>query len=276
MLAAYAVGACVWASGRARRQMCMGLQGGSVAVADPDDVGFVHPDSLTRELTPLLGDLTSKTVREINLGAIRDHIASLDKVEKAEVMMLNNNKLSITVTPLQPVARIWQPQGRSYYINREGKTIKASARYHIDVPQICGYVKPQGAPTALLPLFDYLKAHPEMHRIISMISAADTANIILIPAFRGPVVNIGDGSDIESKFAHLQTFYHEVFPLKGAEYYDTISLKWDNQIVATRRKNKLPKLDVELIEELEQEGPDMDTMTTGTAGQSTTETNQNQ
>lgn len=258
-LALYAVIACAWADGRARTQFCTGLQDGGVRVIDPDGVGFVHADSLTRELTPILGDLTSKTVPEVNLGAIRDYIAGLDKIECAEVTMLNNNKLRITVTPLLPVARVWPPSGKSYYINREGKRIAATARYHIDVPQLYGSVT---SPGALLPLLDYLKSHPDMERIVSMISAADTANIVIVPAFRGPVVNLGDATDIDDKFARLQTFYRRVLPAKGWEYYDTISLKWDNQIVATRRKNKLPRLDVELIDELEHEGPDAGTIAT--------------
>lgn len=258
-LIAYGLIACIWADSCARSQLCMGLQDGGVRVNDPDGVGFVQADSLGRELTPILGDLTAKTVSEVNLGAIRDYIQSLDKIESAEVTMLNNNKLRITVTPLLPVARVWPAKGRSYYINREGKRIAASARYHMDVPQLQGELT---EPSALLPLLDYLKAHPDMGRIISMISATDSANIILVPAFRGPAVNIGDATNIDRKFAHLQTFYREVLPAKGWEYYDTISLKWDNQIVATRRKNKLPKLDVELIDELEHEGPDAGTIAT--------------
>lgn len=260
LLAAYAVAACLWANACARQQHCAGLQDGRVRVNDPLGIGFVQADSLTHELSAVLGDLTAQTVPEVKLAKIRDTIVGLDKIEDAEVVMLNNNKLRITVTPLQPVARVWPAKGHSYYINREGKTIRATARYHMDVPQICGNIAPGASPAALLPLLDYLKAHPDMHRTISMISAADSANIFLIPAFRGPVVNIGDASNIDVKLSHLQTFYKKIFPLKGAEFYDTISLKWDNQIVATRRKNKLPALDVEIIPELEDEGPDMNTL----------------
>lgn len=261
-LALYAIVTCAWASSKAGGQRCLGLHNGAVEVVDPDAVGFVHSDSITAELTPLLGDLTSKTVREINLGAIRNYINSLDKVESAQVFMLNNNKLQIRVTPMVPVARIWPASGRSYYINRQGKRIMASPRYSVNVPQLYGEVAPGASPQALLPLLDYLREHPDMNRTISMISAVDTANIILVPAFRGPVINLGDASRTDSKFAHLQAFYHEVMPVKGWEYYDTISLKWDGQIVATRRKNKLPKLDAEIIAELEDEGDEISTMTT--------------
>lgn len=262
VLTLYALITCAWSSGQARNQRCMGLQGGGIEVIDPEHVGFVHADSITVELTPLLGDLTLKTLSEINLGAIRRYIDGLDKVESAEVVMLNNNKLLIRVTPMVPVARVWPANGRSYYINRQGKRIMASPRYHVDVPQLFGEIPPGASPDAVMPLLDYLAAHPDMRRTISMISAADTANIILVPAFRGPVINLGDASGTDTKFAHLKQFYREVLPVKGWEYYDTISLKWDSQIVATRRKNKLPKLNVEIIADLEDEGDEISTMTT--------------
>ena len=84
-----------------------------------------------------------------------------------------------------------------------------------------------------------------------MISAQDSANIILVPAIRGHVINLGKAVNIADKFNRLRRFYAEVMPKKGWEFYDTISLKWDNQIVATRRKGKLPKLGIEIIQDLE-------------------------
>lgn len=257
-LAAYAIITCAWASGRSRSQMCMGLQDDRIRVLVTDSVNFVQADSLTRELAPYIGNLTAKKVHEVDLAAIHHKILSLDKIEDAEVVMLNNNKLRITVTPLIPVARVWRPGGKSFYVNREGKSMAASPRYHIDVPQVYGNYSSR----AVLPLLDYLKAHPEVNRTVSMISVTDSANIFLIPAFRGPVVNMGDAENLDSKFNHLREFYKTVCPAKGWVYYDTVSLKWDNQIVATRRKNKLPNLDVELIDELENEGPDAGTIDT--------------
>ena len=40
---------------------------------------------------------------------------------------------------------------------------------------------------------------------------------------------------IENKFNRIKTFYKEVMPVKGWNYYDTISVKWRGQVVTTRR-----------------------------------------
>lgn len=256
LLVLYVLVACLWANFRADSELCEGLEGDKVYVDDELHTGFVTADELTGELKPLLGDLTSRKLSEIGLDSLRSYLCGLDKIETAEVMRLNNNRLRVRVVPMVPVARVWPPKGRSYYVNREGKKILATARYHLDVPQISGTCP----PSKLLPLLDYLSAHEDAGRLITMISASDSTDVILVPAIRGHVINLGDCSDIDDKFRRLKRFYSEVLPVKGWEHYDTISLKWDRQVVATRRHGKLPDLSVEIIDELENEGDDLSTV----------------
>ncbi len=262
VLAAYLVMVCVWSNSCAKHELCGGLSGGKIIVEDSEGIGFVTSDSLTAELSPMFNQLMSMTMEQVNLGELQSYISSLDRIESAEVTRLSNNKIRVKVVPMVPVARVWPLSGRSYYINREGKRISASRRYKVDVPQLYGGIPAGASPGMLLPLLDYLHSDPDMNKMITMISAADSSNIILVPAIRGHVVNLGNTSNISDKFRRLRKFYAEVMPTKGWEYYDTISLKWDNQVVATRRHGKLPKLDIEIIEELETEGDDIETVLT--------------
>jgi len=258
----YLIAVCVWSSSRADEQLCGGLSGGKIIVDDPDGIGFVTSDSLTAELMPLFSELTRTSMKDVNLGALQAAVASLDRIERAEVVRLANNKIRVTVEPMVPVARVWPDEGQSYYINRAGKRIAASRRYKVDVPQLYGEIPRGSSPAMLMPLLDYLKSDSDMNKMITMISAADSTNIILVPAIRGHVVNLGDASDVSDKFKRLRRFYATVMPEKGWDYYDTITLKWRNQIVATRRRGKLPKLDIEIIEELENAEADEETVST--------------
>lgn len=260
LLVIYLAVSCIWANRRADNELCAGLEGNKVAIDDPLQTGFVTADGLTAEIAPMLGDLTARKLSDIDLDSLRRYLIGLDKIETAEVMRLTDGTLRVRVVPMVPVARIWPLKGPDFYVNREGKRILASATYRIDVPQITG----QFSPTALMPLLDYLKKDTDADKLVTMIAAADTTNIILIPAIRGHVINLGDASDTAGKFARLRRFYAEVMPVKGWEYYDTISLKWANQIVATRRHDKLPDLSIPVIGELENEGDDLETISAPT------------
>ncbi len=256
LLVIYLLVTCVWANWKADQELCQGLEGDKVVVNDRLHTGFVTSEELTAEVLPLLGNITSRRVSDIDLDSLQRYLISLDKIESAEVMRLTDGRIRVIVEPMLPVARIWPAKGRSYYVNREGKRILASSRYRQDVPQISGYF----SPTAILPLLDFLKQDADANNFITMISAADTTNIILIPAVRGHVINIGTATDLPDKFRRLRRFYAEVMPVKGWEHYDTISLKWNRQVVATRRHNKLPDLTVPIIADLENEGDDLETI----------------
>lgn len=270
ILGLYLIVAIGWSRFSARTQKCLGLESGSVQVIDPDGSGFVTPEEITDELFASLPDsIQNISYEDLNLSQLRSHLRNLDKIESAEVVRLSNDSLRIRVTPLKPVARVWS-DSLSYYFNRDGKRIAASSKYRMDVPQIVGRFDSLRPATSLLPLLDAMAAQPNLEKMITMINAEDSLNVILIPAIRGHVINLGTLKDIDKKLSHLQTFYRQVLPVKGWEHYDTISLKWDGQIVATRRNNKLPDLTVKVIEELEQELDSPETMETNIVNDNST------
>ena len=85
---------------------------------------------------------------------------------------------------------------------------------------------------------------------------------------RGHVINFGDVSDIENKFDRLRRMYEEILPLKGWDFYDTLSVKWRGQVVATRRVKKLVEPQVRYDDESENELPqDIGTMLAATPEQ---------
>ncbi len=260
ILGLYLIVATGWSRFSARTQKVPGLEKGLVEVIDPENTGFVTPEEITAELLGSLPDSLQKlSYQDLDLAQIQARLRGLDKIESAEVVRLSNDYLRVRVTPLKPIARVWT-DGSSYYVNREGKRIAASSKYRIDVPQIVGRFDSLHRATSLVPLLDALAEQQDLEKMITMINADDSLNIILVPAIRGHVINLGSISNIDSKLERLQTFYRRVLPAKGWEHYDTISLKWDGQVVATRRHGKLPDLTVRVIEELEQELDSPETM----------------
>ena len=268
LLVFYLVVSVSWSRFKASQQLCEGLEGDRVEVVDPDSTGFVTSRELSAEIAAFLGDIKGTPISQLNLHALSNHLNSIDKIESAEVTALNDNRIRVRVVPMHPLARIWTADGRSCYVNRQGKRISAGRRYHMDVPQIAAKTDSQTVAT-LLPLLDYLDANPTLSRVVTMINARDTNNIILIPAIQGHVINIGHGRNAASKFGRLERFYREVLPVKGWQYYDTISVKWDGQVVATRRAEKVRDFSVQIIDELENEGDDLATMATSEASDST-------
>ena len=66
----------------------------------------------------------------------------------------------------------------------------------------------------------------------------------------GQIIDFGSVANYENKFKKLLLFYEKVMPVRGWDTYDTISLKWMHQVVATRRLKR--------VEATVEAGPDDD------------------
>lgn len=243
-------------------EVCTGM---SVTIdADPSAEGFVTAAELARELDNLPQRAKGMLLSNISTSELRRRLLELDKLEDAEVVRYTDGTIRITAIPILPVARVFDRNGASYYINREGKRVKASARFHKDVPIILGDFEPSDTtftPRDLLPLISYIEDDPVWSDFVSMIQVKSPNDVILVPVIREHVVNIGAPRDFDSKFARLKRFYREVLPRQGWEKYDTLSVKWTGQLVASKRHRQGPH--VETVAHEDEEAVDIGAMLAG-------------
>jgi cell division protein FtsQ len=237
VVAAYLVFALIWTKAQDSHATCQGID---IVVSDTIGHGFVTTHEIARELGSFPSEAPNMLLNKINIDSIENVLSAIDKIENVSVTRTTKGFIHLHVNPMNPVARIWE-NGRSYYINREGKRITANANYHTDVPIIVGSFDSIFQPTALLPLIDYIEADSTWNSLITMIKTDRRHNVILVPMIRGHVINFGKVNNIADKFTRLKRMYTDVLPVKGWDYYDTLSVKWDGQVVATRRHNKLPE-----------------------------------
>ena len=235
MLAVYLAVATAMAMRDAESGVCRGMK---IEVKDTSAAPFVTAAELSREIDSLPAHAAGMPLNEINTQALRQRLMQVDKIEDVSVVTLTDGTINISATPIIPVARIFDGD-RSYYINRAGKRVEASARYHSDVPVIAGHFDPADSlftPLSLMPVVNFINNDSTWRSFITMIKVDSPRDILLVPTIREHVVNLGSADALADKFSRLRRFYTEVLPVKGWETYDTISVKWKGQIVATRRK----------------------------------------
>lgn len=209
-----------------------------VELVDSLHSGFVSENDVLYECGNVGQWISTRPRRYIDLDSMERALRKCDKFESVNLYVSNNGTLVIQVVSMQPVARVFD-NGVSYYVNYEGKRIGAEPRYHIDVPVVLGHFNAQHPVTRLLPMLDYISAHPQASDLVSTVSQQSNGDIILVPSIRGHVINFGDTSVVDDKFARLYAFYNKVLPVRGWETYDTISVKWRGSVVATRRDKLL-------------------------------------
>lgn len=242
-------------SSLARTETCKRVE---IVVNDTTAHPFVTAKELNSDLGNLKKTAIGRPIESINTYDIERRLRKIDKIETANVVRLTDGTLRIDVTPMKPVARVFDGE-KSYYINKDGKRIVANARYHVDVPVIIGRLDVMKImPDSLLPLINYIQADQTWRALVSAVKIDSRNDVLLVPVIRGHVINLGNTSALPEKFNRLHKFYTEVMPYTGWNKYDTISVKWRGQIVATRANKGTGQMPV--IEEDIDEADDATTM----------------
>lgn len=221
------------------------------------DVEILHtsaPDSITlrgvmQEISKYPRPIVGQPASKLRVGEIERYLGRLSNFESIQCALSPAGKLIIKIVPMVPVLRVFDGP-ESYYINKDGKRIEANADFFVDVPVVSGRFSADFSPIELLPVVRFIQADSTLRTLFSMVSATNRDNIMLTPRIQGHLVCIGDTTSLPSKFHNLLLMYRKVMPFKGWMTYDTISVKYRNQIVASRR-DKTPAFAPVVFEENE-------------------------
>lgn len=264
LLAGYLVAALIFTGSMSAEATAPAQAPVRIIVEGSDSTSFVT----RREVAAIVKDYFAGctiTPSQINTLDIENTLNSIDNIENARCTRRSNDRLWIEVVPMQPVARIFDDNG-SYYINREGKRLTASLRYRCDVPVITGRLEGRHSAARLMPLIDDINSNRRHGELVSALNLEPNGDVIIIPPLRGHVINFGDPSDdIDNKFDRLITMYRDIMPVKGWDYYDTLSVKFARQVVASRRKPRVR--DPLLVPDPDGDASDNEDVTTMTVDQ---------
>lgn len=228
----------LWARDKSRDEVCTEVR---VEVINDDSTQFVTPAGVIEELERKHIIVKGKPVWQINVEDIEQQIGESQYIELVDCMFENGGCLKIKVAQIVPVMRVFDGN-QSYYVNKNGKRMTAVSTFYADVPIIEGHFTKKFSPLRLLPLINYVEKDSALKSLVTMYCMRDTNNIFIVPSIHGHVVNLGTCDNIESKFEKLKLFYKKVMPVKGWMYYDTVSVKWNYQVVATRRDKIVEKV----------------------------------
>lgn len=245
MLLVYVVAMFVWSHAEASRHKCTGIE---VEIEGENRIGTISPESVKSVLNKYPKPIVGAPINTINTLDVADYLRKFNNFESVECLMTSQSKLMVKVVPMIPEIRVFDGD-RSYYVNKDGKIINSTAKFFVDVPVVSGHFTKSFTPGHLLPVVRFIRDDKLLNELTAMIVANDKDNIILVPRIKGHVINLGDTTRLEEKKRAISTAYHKILPNKGWETYDTISVKFRGQIVATRRDKTILHQEVVVDEE---------------------------
>ena len=249
----------VWARARAGRVLCQRVD---VQIVNTDSTQFVTEEGLMTKLSDDGLNPVGKPMSKIDASRIEKVLGGSEYLERVECVKGRDGVLVIRASQLVPVLRVFDGGNESYYVNAAGKTMTATSTFYADVPVVQGHFTAAYPATRLLPMVNYVEHDTLLRSLVSMYTVRDSNNIFITPTIVGHVVNMGPVDGYAAKFEKLKLFYREVMPAKGWETYDTISVKWSHQVVATKRKKAVRQV-MEYNPNEDELPPDLETMAVG-------------
>jgi len=225
-----------------------------VEISGDSSVHFISEDEVLQMLTDK--GIPHKNVEkgDINLldaeAVLKQHPAILS----ADVYFTVDDHFRIDIHQREPVLRIIDVLGESYYIDGEGNFMPLIERYTARVPVATGYITDRfhhlNTNIASIMKNDSLAGiaiTDDLYQVVMAINKDTFLNaqidqiyvradrdIELIPRLGPQSILIGDATGLDDKLERLHLFFTKGLPQAGWNAYGTVNLKFNNQIICTK------------------------------------------
>jgi cell division protein FtsQ len=238
-------------SERRGEQICTAVR---INVVDSVRSRFVTANDIALMVDDRAHKLTGVRFDSINVPQLEQRLTAYPPIRRAVIYKTINGTVHIDVTQRTPVVRVINRYGESFYLDERGEMLQHSNRYAAHVLVAGGYInlrpqqqKPYNVLTAeiaserrniMRELFDlaaYINGNRFWKAQIQQIYVNEDGEFELIPLVGAHVIVFGTFDKHDAKFAKLMSFYRNGLNVNGWNTYNVINLKYEGQIVATKR-----------------------------------------
>jgi cell division protein FtsQ len=219
-----------------KKQVCTNI---NIEISGAEKHMFI--DELdVKELVNANGDVIGLPIHALSLRKLESSVEQNAWVKNAEMFFDNNQVLQIRIEERQPIARIFETTGKSYYIDTALVLLPLSNKLTSRVPVFTGVnAQSPKKDTAILSqiavMANYIVADSFFTAQIAQIDLNLQHQFELVPSIGEHIVIFGDTSDLVGRFEKLKNFYRNNWFDAGFTKYEQLNLQYRNQIVATQK-----------------------------------------
>ena len=174
----------------------------------------------------------SSRVYDFDLHTLEQLLSYHPSIDNVEAFVSHKGHVSINVLQRDPIVRIISKE-ESYYLDANGHVMPLSDNYTARLVVVTGEVDTTHH-SDILSLVNILNESPFWTSQITQIHFINQ-ELILVPRVGEHKIHFGQLDKIKEKLDNLYHFYKEAMPIKGWQTYSDISLKYNNQIVCTKK-----------------------------------------
>ncbi len=236
---------------RGKRVLCTQV---SVEIIDSTLNQFVSVKDIEEHVHQLDKKVMGAPVDKINTLHIEHSIEKIPAVETVEAYVDVEGILHIQIDQRTPIVRIVNGKGESYYLDEKGYIIPLQKSYTPLVLVANGHIiedfewqrensiftpnttnKRNKTLQQLHQMALKVHKHDFWRKQIEQIYVNRNGEFELIPRVGAHLILLGDALDFENQLNQLWAFYQQGLNKVGWNRYEIINLKFENQIVCTKK-----------------------------------------
>jgi len=179
------------------------------------------------------GTVKNQAKSVINLHNLEAKIRSHPMVESASVFLTVDGFLKAEIKQRTPIARV-VVNNKSYYIDRQAKSMPLSENFSARVLLISGAVK-EGENAEIHELVTAILNNEFLKEQIIGVEIKPKNEYVLDTRVGDLKIILGEVENLDQKFKNLGSFYIKSMADSTIYKYDSINLKYNKQVVCTNK-----------------------------------------
>ena len=212
------------------------LKGLELTVMRETEKGFIDKDIEYQRIMKICDTAVNTDITKIPLDSVRNYLKSIPWAVYTEANITFDEMMVVNIVECQPVVRIYYKEGRSAYLDDDGRVYPTNKNY---TPHL---LIGSGNITAgnLQNIFKVMKSvlNNSYSKCCVKQVYFDGRNYELVMNNVDLKVVLGDDKNVDEKLSNMQHFFEQMQGSPDLKNFSKISFNYLNQVVCTKHKTK--------------------------------------
>ena len=175
-----------------------------------------------------------KMIDSVSCSDIENFINSMTLIKECQVYKTNGKRIVIDIVCREPVLKVIDKSGATYYVDIEGEKIE-DIKKPLRLPVASGEIDDAMIGTELRTIVSAIEKDPFWLAQIQQIYFNDKKEAILVPRIGDHVIELGSVKKLNEKLENLKAFYTNALNTVGWNKYSKLNIKISNKVICTKR-----------------------------------------
>ncbi len=197
---------------------------------------FVSADEVRALVLEKYPGILGRAADGINTEGMELFFEKHPAINNCEVFYTLGGVLHVEVEQKEPILRVFNGSGKSYYLDRDGLIMPLSSKHTAHVLVANGHINRLSKKDDLFDLALFIINDSFWRSQIEQIYVDSRGEFILAPRVGDHIIEFGGAENMSVKFRNLKALYQTGWDVREWNMYKKVSLKYNGQIVCSKVK----------------------------------------